>query len=98
AQRSDAERARTQAEKWVGGLTALLGLLSVAGIVAGATTPQGSPRGPTLDRLRRSHARPRFGRGGGRASIGCGARGARAVQDGGMDAFDHVRMPDGRPR
>src|SRR5262249_55051699 len=40
AQRSDAERARTQAEKWVGGLTALLGLLSVAGIVAGATTPK----------------------------------------------------------
>jgi hypothetical protein len=39
AQRSDAERARTQAEKWVGGLTALLGLLSVAGIVTGATTP-----------------------------------------------------------
>jgi hypothetical protein len=40
AQGSDAERAKTQAEKWVGGLTALLGLLSVAGIVTGVTTPK----------------------------------------------------------
>jgi hypothetical protein len=40
AQRSDAERARTQAEKWVGGLTALLGLLSVSGIVTGANAPK----------------------------------------------------------
>lgn len=37
AARSESLRARTMAEKWVGGVTALLGLLSVSSVITGAT-------------------------------------------------------------